>query len=331
MIKKETVRVSIISIIGNFLLALIKFLAGFLANSGAMISDAVHTVSDVFTTIIAFVGVYIGNIQEDNSHRYGHERLECIASLILAFIPPILLVKSFAFFSISFSNSLTSFISCCLCFILACILFITGLESGINGLKILIKNDDESILTPGVFALIAAIISIIVKEIMYQYTIRVAKKIKSDALKADAWHHRSDALSSIGALIGIILSRLGFKFFDPLASVLISALIIKVSIEIFLESVDKLVDKSCDNEKVEKIKNVVLKEKQVLAIDDIKTRIFANKIYVDIEIALDGNKTLNETHAIAEKVHDRVEKEFDDIKHIMVHVNPYKERKQDEK
>ena len=290
MIKKETVRVSIISIIGNFLLALIKFLAGFLANSGAMISDAVHTVSDVFTTIIAFVGVYIGNIQEDNSHRYGHERLECIASLILAFI-----------------------------------LF------GINGIKILIKNDYESILTPGVFALIAAIISIIVKEIMYQYTIRVAKKIKSDALKADAWHHRSDALSSIGALIGIILSRLGFKFFDPLASVLISALIIKVSIEIFLESVDKLVDKSCDNEKVEKIKNVVLKEKQVLAIDDIKTRIFANKIYVDIEIALDGNKTLNETHAIAEKVHDRVEKEFDDIKHIMVHVNPYKERKQDEK
>ena len=257
-----------------------------------MISDAIHTVSDVATTIIAMIGVTIGNLEEDSNHRYGHERIECIASLILSFI-----------------------------------LLITGLEIGIEGIKLLLKNDLDLIETPGLFALIAAIISILVKELMFQYTIRVAKRIKSDSLKADAWHHRSDALSSIGALIGIILSRLGYKIFDPIASILIAILICKVAVDIFLEATNKLVDKSCDDKTIEEIKKVVLKEKGVLGIDDIKTRIFASKIYVDIEISADGNKTLRETHKIAERVHDKVEKKFTEIKHIMVHVNPFEEEK----
>ena len=288
-------KVSITTIIGNIILSIIKFIAGFLGKSGAMISDAVHTLSDVFTTLIAYVGIKISSIKEDDNHRYGHERLECIASLILSFI-----------------------------------LFITGFEIGIEGIKILLRNQYDTIQTPTLLAVVAAIISIIVKEIMFQYTIKCAKKIKSDALKADAWHHRSDALSSLGALIGIVLAINGYKIFEPIASVIIAILIIKVAVEIFIEATDKLVDKSCDDEKVEEIKNIVLKQKGVLRIDDIKTRIFANKIYVDIEIALDGNKTLNETHKIAEKVHDKVEKEFSDIKHIMVHVNPYEERKKNE-
>lgn len=292
MQEKIAKKVSVTTIVGNVLLSIIKFIAGFVGNSGAMISDAVHTVSDVFTTIIAYIGIIIGNKEEDESHRYGHERLECIASLILSFF-----------------------------------LFATGFEIGFEGIKILIKGNYSSIATPGIFALVAAILSIIIKEIMFQYTIRCAKKIKSDALKADAWHHRSDALSSIGAMIGIILARLGYKFFEPIASILIAILICKVAIEIFIEATDKLVDKSCDDEKIEKIKKIVLKQKGVKGIDDIKTRIFANKIYVDIEISADGNKTLNETHDIAEKVHDIVEREFTDIKHIMVHVNPYKRGK----
>ncbi len=287
--KKIATRISIVTIIGNFLLAIIKFLAGFLSNSGAMISDAIHTISDVATTIIAMVGVNLGNKEEDENHRYGHERIECVASLLLAFI-----------------------------------LFVTGIEIGIEGIKILIENDYDSIKTPGLFALIAAIISIIMKEIMFQYTIRGAKKIKSDALKADAWHHRSDSLSSIGALIGIVLSRAGYKFCDPIASVLISVLICKVAIEIFIEATNKLVDKSCDEKQIDDIKQIVFKQKGVLGIDDIKTRIFGSKIYVDIEISADGKKSLNETQKIAEEVHDKVEKHFPDIKHIMVHVNPYR-------
>ena len=290
--KNLAIKVSIVTIVGNVLLAIIKFFAGLLSNSGALISDGVHTISDVLTTVIVMVGVTIGNIEEDSNHRYGHERMECIASLILSFI-----------------------------------LFITGLEIGLEGLKVLINSDYSSIKTPGIFALVVAAISILGKEIMYQYTIRVAKKIKSESLKADAWHHRSDALSSVGTLIGIILSRMGYKFCDPLVSILIALLICKVAFEVFVEATDKLVDKSCDEETIKKLEKVILKQKGVLGIDDIKTRLFGNKIYVDIEIALDGNKSLNETHKIAEKVHDKVEKEFQDIKHIMVHVNPYRGKK----
>lgn len=289
---KIAVRIFIVTIVSNIFLAIIKFLAGILSNSGAMVSDAIHTTSDVATTIIAMVGVSLGNTEEDESHRYGHERMECVASLLLSFI-----------------------------------LLITGFEIGLNGFRLLLENNYDSIETPGIFALIVAVISIILKEIMFQYTIRGAKKIKSDALKADAWHHRSDALSSIGALIGIALSRFGYKFADPLASIIIAIMICKVAIDIFREATDKLVDKSCDEEQIEKIKKVVLKQKGVLGIDDIKTRIFGSKIYVDIEISADGKKSLNDTHAIAEKVHNKVENNFSNIKHIMVHVNPYRSDK----
>lgn len=289
---KIALKVSIITIVGNVFLAVIKLLAGIISNSSAMISDAVHTISDIGTTIIAVIGVKIGNRKEDKGHMYGHERLECIASLLLSMI-----------------------------------LFITSIELGINGISTIVRKEYVYMKVPGIFSIVVAVISIITKEVMFHYTIRVAKKINSDALKADAWHHRSDSFSSFGALIGIILSRMGYSFCDPLAGIIISIIIGKVAVEIFLDSTDKLVDKSCSEEKVNAIKDVVLKQKGVLGIDDLKTRIFGTKIYVDIEISADGNKTLKQTHKIAEKVHNKVEKEFKDIKHIMVHVNPYKERK----
>ncbi len=288
--KKIAIRVSVVTIVINCILAILKLLAGILSNSSAMVSDAVHSFSDVGTTVIAFVGIMIGNKEEDDSHQYGHERLECIFSLLLSML-----------------------------------LFIVGFEIGLSGIKCLINNDFSG--SPGIFAIVAAILSILIKEFMYQYTIRAAKKIKSDALKADAWHHRSDSLSSIGALIGIILARMGYLYFDSIASIIIAIIICKIAIDIFIEATDKLVDKSCDEKTVEEIRELVLKQNGVLGIDDIKTRIFGEKVYVDIEICADGKKSLNETHAIAEKVHDKVEKEFSNIKHIMVHVNPYEERK----
>ena len=281
-------RVSIITIIGNILLAIIKFIAGIIGNSMAMISDGIHTLSDILTTVIAVVGINIASKEDDNSHRYGHERFECIASILLSFL-----------------------------------LFMTGFEIGLSGIKTIINGSYADIVMPGILAIVAAVISIIIKELMYQYTIRAAKKIESDALKADAWHHRSDAISSIGALIGIVLSRCGYKIFDSIASILISILICKVAIEIFMDAMDKLVDKSCDEETVNKIKKVILNEKGVLGIDDLKTRIFGSKVYVDVEISADGNKTLKETHLIAEKVHDKIESKFTNVKHRMVHVNPY--------
>ncbi|MBR1385321.1 MAG: cation transporter [Bacilli bacterium] len=281
-------KVSVVTIIINTLLSIIKLIAGIVSNSDAMISDGIHTISDVFTTIIAIIGILISSKKADDGHRYGHERLECIASLILSFS-----------------------------------LFLTGVGIGYSGILSIINKEYVDTISPGVFALIVAIISIVVKELMYQYTIKAAKVINSDVLKADAWHHRTDSISSVGALLGIILSRIGYKYFDPLASVFISIFICKVAVEIFMDATDKLVDKSCDIDKVNAIKKVVLHEKGVLGIDDIKTRMFGNKVYVDIEISLDGNKTLFETHSVAERVHDKVEKNFPEVKHCMVHVNPY--------
>ena len=139
---------------------------------------------------------------------------------------------------------------------------------------------------------------------------------------ADAWHHRSDALSSVGALIGIIGARCGYPFLEPLASLIICLFILKAAFDIFKDAVDKMIDRSCDEETENAVRSCVLEQEDVLGIDMLKTRVFGNRIYVDIEISANGSKTLYEGHAIAERVHDAVEKSFPRIKHIMVHVNP---------
>lgn len=284
--EKIAIKVSVISIILNCLLTLIKFISGVISKSSAMISDSVHSLSDVLSTFVVIIGVKIANKKADSDHPYGHERIECVSAIILSGM-----------------------------------LFIIGALIGINGIKNV--TNSSNLVIPGVLALIASIISIISKEAMYQYTIRVSKKINSAALKADAWHHRSDALSSIGSFIGILGSRLGFKIFDPLASVIISLCIIKVSIDIFKDAIDKMVDKSCDKEVIDKVISVIEKNESVKNIDDIKTRQFGNKAYVDVEISVDENLLLKDAHKIAEEIHDSVENEINIVKHCMVHVNPY--------
>lgn len=284
--EKIAIKVSIISIILNCLLTLIKFISGVISKSSAMISDSVHSLSDVLSTFVVIIGVKISNKKADSDHPYGHERIECVSAIILSGM-----------------------------------LFVVGALIGINGIKNV--TNSSNLVMPGVLALIASIISIISKEAMYQYTIRVSKKINSAALKADAWHHRSDALSSIGSFIGILGSRLGFKVFDPLASVIISLCIIKVSIDIFKDAIDKMVDKSCDKEVIDKVISVIEKNESVKNIDDIKTRQFGNKAYVDVEISVDENLLLKDAHKVAEEIHNSVENEINIVKHCMVHVNPY--------
>ena len=284
--EKIAIKVSVISIILNCLLTLIKFISGVISKSSAMISDSVHSLSDVLSTFVVIIGVKIANKKADSDHPYGHERIECVSAIILSGM-----------------------------------LFVVGALIGINGIKNV--TNSSNLVMPGVLALIASIISIISKEAMYQYTIRVSKKINSAALKADAWHHRSDALSSIGSFIGILGSRLGFKVFDPLASVIISLCIIKVSIDIFKDAIDKMVDKSCDKEVIDKVISVIEKNESVKNIDDIKTRQFGNKAYVDVEISVDENLLLKDAHKVAEEIHNSVENEINIVKHCMVHVNPY--------
>lgn len=286
--EKTAMKVSIVSVIWNLLLSVGKLFAGIFANSGAMISDAVHSASDVFSTIIVMIGVKISGKDSDNDHPYGHERLECVAAIILATV-----------------------------------LAATGIGIG-YGAVVKIMAGDYNVEMPGILALVAAVVSIVVKELMFWYTRYYAKQIDSSALMADAWHHRSDSLSSIGALIGIIGARLGFGIMEPLASVVICIFIEKAAYDIFMDAVNKMVDKSCDDETMEKIKACAMNIPGVENIDLLRTRVFGNKIYVDMEIAADGNKTLDETHAVAERVHDAIEQEFPKVKHIMVHVNPAK-------
>lgn len=284
---KEGMKVSVISIIGNVFLSIFKFIAGIIGKSNAMISDSIHSLSDVLSTIVVMIGLKLASKKEDVSHPYGHERIECVAS-----------------------------------FILAIFLFITGLGIGWMGIKTIFFENYSEIKTPTLIALIAAIISIITKEAMYWYTRSVAKKIKSDALMADAWHHRSDALSSIGSLIGIGGAMMGFKLLDSIASIIICLCIIKVSYNIFMDSVDKMVDKACNSDFINKICDLVLSTNGVLNIDLIKTRLFGNKIYIDLEIAANQDLTLKEAHEIAQEVHDNIENNYEDVKHCMVHVNP---------
>ena len=157
---------------------------------------------------------------------------------------------------------------------------------------------------------------------MYLYTIAAAKKINSGALKADAWHHLSDSLSSVGAFIGILGARMGFPILDPIASVVICIFILKAAFDIFKDATEKMVDRSCDEETEERLRTLVLEQPGVLGVDSLTTRMFGSRIYVDLEIRADGNLTLREAHDIAEAVHDKIEESFSEVKHIMVHVNP---------
>ena len=280
------IKVSVITIIANAMLAAFKFIAGIIGKSNAMISDSVHSFSDVLSTIIVIIGLKISNKQADNEHPYGHERMESVAA-----------------------------------FILASMLFVTGILIGIEGLKNIFVAGNN-VKTPTLIALIAALISIGIKELMYWYTIYYAKKIKSESLKADAWHHRSDAFSSVGSLIGIAGSMLGLKILDSIASIIICGFIIKVAYDIFKESLDKMVDHSASEDTILKIEKQVYAIEGVLNVDLIKTRMFGNKIYIDLEISADRNMSLEKAHTIAHRVHDKIEEQFKDVKHCMVHVNP---------
>jgi len=287
--EKTAVRVSMVSIIGNLILTIFKLFAGITAHSGAMVSDAVHSASDVFSSIIVIIGVKLSAKASDKEHPYGHERLECVSAIVLAVI-----------------------------------LLITGLFIGADALQNISAGNFEELEIPKVLALVSAGVSIVTKELMFWYTRYYAKALKSDALMADAWHHRSDALSSVGALIGIAGARMGFPVLDPIASLVICLFIAKASIDIFRDAINKMVDRSCDEETEKNIRECVLEQNGVTEIDLLRTRVFGNRIYADIEISADGSMSLNDAHAIAENVHSAVENRFPDIKHIMVHVNPEK-------
>lgn len=288
MEKRMANRVSIITIIINLVLSVLKFLVGFFGHSQALISDAIHSASDVVSTVAVMFGINLSDKKSDTSHPYGHERIECIFSIILAMM-----------------------------------LFITGAGIGITAIKNIVSGAEIAI--PSKIALIAATVSIAVKEWMYHYTKRAAKKINSSSMLADAWHHRSDALSSVGSLIGVGGALLGFTICEPIASIVICIFIGKASVDIFMDAVNRLIDRSCTDEEIERIRECVMEIDGVKNIDKLMTRRFGSKIYVDLEISEDADMTLAEAHSIAELVHDNIEEKIPEVKHCMIHVNPLAE------
>lgn len=283
---KVVARLSAVGVGGNVLLALFKFIAGILGNSMALVSDAVHSSSDVLATAVAYVGDRIARREADENHPYGHERFEQVAAAILSLI-----------------------------------LAGVGIGIGYAGIESLLHGGAGDS-APGALALIAAGVSIVVKEAMFWYTRHGARKIGSDVFMADAWHHRTDALSSVAALIGVGATMLGFPLGDSIASIVICLFILKVAWDVGREAIGKLVDESGGRELNEAIARCVVQCGHVDHIDSLYTRRFGSLYYADVEVAMDGSITLAEAHEHAEEIHERIERECPLVKHATVHINP---------
>ncbi|OPJ55073.1 cation diffusion facilitator family transporter [Alkalithermobacter paradoxus] len=280
----ESTNVTIKSIVINIVLSISKIGAGVFGNSNAMVADGIHSASDIVTSIGVLLGNIIARKPNDEDHNYGHEKAETLVA-----------------------------------FVLSLILIYVGFKIGSSSFKLIFNLND--IKTPTILPIIAAIVSILLKEYQFYITIKVANKINSPSLKADAWHHRSDSLSSIGALLGIIGSRLGFKILDPIAGVLVSILVIKVGIDILKTSANELLDYSINKDEEEKIRNIIISVEGVNHITSFKSRKHGPYVYIDLAICVDPNITVYKGHEIAHNVEDKIKESIDNIKGIAVHID----------
>lgn len=277
-------KVSKISIILNIFLSFVKILLGLIGTSSAMVADGIHSLSDVLSSFIVIIGLKMSKKPDDEDHPYGHEKMEPVMTKMLAVI-----------------------------------LFITAVMLGYEGIKNIIYKE---FVLPERITLYGAVISIVLKEWMYRFTVKAGKRINSSSLIADAWHHRSDAFSSICTFIGIVGARDGLLILDPIASIIICVFIGKVAVSIYLKAVKQLVDHAASKEVIKSIEREIMKINGVIKIDELKTRIHADRLYVDVEISVKSDLLLVESHDIAENVHETIENSNDMIKHCMVHVNP---------
>lgn len=278
-------KVTILSIFLNIILGSFKIFAGVVAHSTAMLADGVHSLSDVITSMGVLIGIFIAKKPKDKDHNYGHEKAETLAG-----------------------------------FVLALVLLMVGLEIGFKAVESMMHL--EKIKTPGYLALVAAAISIGVKEFQYHITMSVAKKYDLQLLVADAWHHRSDSISSVGALLGIIGSMMGYKFLDPLAGFVVALLILKVSLDVLKNTSNGLMDGSLSADKNQLLRKLILNHKEVKSIDQIRTRIHGSMAYADITIKVDENMSVKVAHDLTETIEKEVKKEIKEIADLLVHVEP---------
>lgn len=285
--KKTALIVSVINLALNAALAAFKLSAGFFSGSRALISDGANSAADMIGTLIVLIGVSLSSKKADKNHQFGHERFEPVAALLLCMI-----------------------------------LFFTAFFSGYSGVISLSDGSYKTLSSINVIAIIAASVSVVVKAAMFVFTYAAAKKTGYTSLKGDAFNFLSDVFLSISTLIAVVLSRFGMPIFDPIACIVIALLILWSCITIFKEAIGKMTDQAADSETVGKITAIILSTKNVICLDSLKTRVFGNRIYVELEICCDAEMTLKESHFVAEEVHDRLEADISEIKHCVVHVNP---------
>ena len=291
--EKSIFRVTWIGSIVNFLLLVFKFIAGILGHSSALVADAVHSLSDFVTDIIVIVFVKISGKPEDEDHKYGHGKYETLATALIGL----------ALFAVG----------------------IGLLVSGATKVSEVIKG--AVLPAPSMIALIAAGVSIVSKEILYRYTVRVGKSLDSQAVIANAWHHRSDAFSSIGTLIGIggaIFLGEKWRILDPIAAIVVSAFIIKVAIDLIKPCVDELLERSLPAETEKRILDIIATFPEVSSPHHLRTRRIGNHIAIEVHLRMDGQTTLESAHAVATSVEKRLKEEFGPDTHIGIHMEPVK-------
>ena len=291
--EKSIYKVTWIGSIVNFLLLVFKFIAGFLGHSSALVADAVHSLSDFATDIIVIVFVKISGKPEDDDHRYGHGKYETLATALIGV----------ALFAVG----------------------IGLLVSGATKVADVIKG--VVLPAPSMIALVAAAVSIVAKEILYRYTVRVGKNLNSQAVVANAWHHRSDAFSSIGTLIGIggaILLGEKWRILDPLAAIVVSAFIIKVAADLLKPCVDELLERSLPAETEKRILDIIASFPEVSSPHHLRTRRIGNHIAIEVHLRMDGKTSLEDAHTVATNVERQLKSEFGPDTHIGIHMEPLK-------
>ncbi len=291
---KDSIKVTIMSLVINFILMSLKFLGGIISKSAGLLADAVHSLSDLASDGLIIISANISQKPQDSKHPYGHSKVETVAS-----------------------------------FILGIILGFVALNIGYNSIKSIIDwiNGESMSIKINTLFWIVIVISILSKEIIYHITIRIARKHDNDSLKANAWHHRSDSLSSISVLIGaLVVHFTGFGIADSIAAIIVSIMIIKVAWKILYSSANTLIDTSADEETLQKIKDITKNTKGVLNINSLKTRRIGNGVLMECEIEVQSHITVNEGHNIAEEVKQNIMENLEKVKDVSVHVEPHKTR-----
>lgn len=285
--KKTAARVSWLTLGGNVVLTILKTIIGFGTGSLVVLSDAAHSASDAFSTILVLFGLHISHLPPDEKHPYGHSRAETIVAKIIALM-----------------------------------LMAIGLNFGYSALQAIWQQTYH---TPGISALWISLVSIVAKEIMFQYSHRIGKQIDSPALIADAWHHRSDAISSIAALIGVFFARLGYPIFDPIMTIVVAVILIKVGWDMVFKIIDELMDAQVDPKTLKEIETIILDTTDVLSLRNLKTHKYGAEHHVDCTITVPSRFDVGEGHDLAHQVIARIKKEFQSVSHVDIHVEPHLE------